>query len=120
MGKLSRMAVAARKRHRTRRGEIDPEEAAELKQDGTYDPGTSCSHDTSESDAESANSASSALRRVGTSVKNFFVGKSRSVSPSPTLDTDLQPDWEIEEVSRVASTRLWATGSLTTDFTEEG
>jgi hypothetical protein len=37
MAKLSRMAAAARKRHCTRRGEIDPEEAAELKQDGTYD-----------------------------------------------------------------------------------
>ncbi|KAJ7764071.1 hypothetical protein B0H14DRAFT_2633634 [Mycena olivaceomarginata] len=97
MPKPSRRQVAATKRHRAMRGEVEPEEAAELKQDGNYDVMSDGSHVDSESDTETTT-----LRGVDTSVKNFFVGKQKSMSrptspSSHTLDMDLQPDWEGEE-----------------------
>jgi hypothetical protein len=102
MAKLSRMAAAARKRHRIKGGEVDPKEATELKQDDTYNGTSDCSHDASGSDVESVGSA--VLRRAGTSVKKFFVGKVGDTAPSPALEPDLRPEWEIEEVGRVVST----------------
>jgi hypothetical protein len=39
------------------------------------------SHEDSESDTKSTQSASSTLQRVGTSVENFLVGTSQPISP---------------------------------------
>jgi hypothetical protein len=100
MPKLRRTQAAARKRHDTKRGEVDPEEAADCKQDGTYDPTSDHSHEGSESDMESTESTrslSSVVHHAATAIKNYVTGKHRG-SPSP--DPDLCPDWEVEEVSR--------------------
>jgi hypothetical protein len=76
---------------------------ADLKQDGTYNLQSDHLHKGSESDAESGRSTCSVLRHAGSSVKNFFVGKLHTKSPSPNPDPDLQPDWEIEEVNCLAA-----------------
>ncbi|KAJ7797531.1 hypothetical protein B0H14DRAFT_2618902 [Mycena olivaceomarginata] len=118
MAKLSRMAAAARKRHRIKRGEVDPKEAAVWKAGAprfetndlikcrtlaavfpksdqnryflllwkhkhreTVNP--ACRQYSGNIHLYNQSVGSAVLRRAGTSVKKFFVGKVSDTAPSP-------------------------------------
>ncbi|KAK7000186.1 hypothetical protein R3P38DRAFT_3616746 [Favolaschia claudopus] len=101
MPKLSRKQVAAKDRHRKKRGEISPEELTELQKDGSYIPDSS--------DAESAEAPVSPKSPSFTErIANVFRSRSPtpiSRAPSPPLDPDLQPDWEAVEVEQSSRKR---------------
>ncbi|KAJ6613515.1 hypothetical protein B0H10DRAFT_1951422 [Mycena sp. CBHHK59/15] len=108
MPKHSRKKAAALKRHHTKHGEVDPTETRELQQDSSFVPENSDPSSQPDAGSTASSTASSILRRAGTSVQAFFAGKSRvTASPAPPLipdlAPDLHPDREIEEAVKPLS-----------------
>lgn len=101
MPKPSKKQVAAKERHRKRRGEIDPKELADLQKDGSYIPDVSDAESVAASDDSVTSRASSfRVKRLGNTINTLL--RSRSPTPvpripSPQLDPDLKPDWEAAE-----------------------
>ncbi|KAJ7619052.1 hypothetical protein B0H17DRAFT_1152174 [Mycena rosella] len=117
MPKPRRSQKAARRRHQAKRGEVDPAEVADLKQDGTYVA------DDSASDAESVVlAASSIIRKAGAIVINLLQPKSPTpptsiISQTPVNpDPDLAPDWELTEEIQAGKKRKREERDLTRDF----
>ncbi|KAJ7834259.1 hypothetical protein B0H14DRAFT_2591035 [Mycena olivaceomarginata] len=98
MPKPSKKQVAAKERHRKRRGEIDPKELADLQKDGSYIPDVSDAESVAASDDSVTSRASSFLvKRLGNTINTLL----RSLPPQ--LDPDLKPDWEAAEACQALS-----------------
>ncbi|KAJ7649588.1 hypothetical protein B0H17DRAFT_1147703 [Mycena rosella] len=97
MPKNSRAKDAALRRHRDRRGEIDPKKAAELASEDTYTPDEHL-------DAHGASDDDLTPAQLGKTINNLAQAAAAALisinKPRSKIDTDLNPDIELQATSK--------------------